>query len=43
MIKNNALILEEDSQNQFSLSFLYTFFLICMKWKIGSVKLKRRE
>jgi len=43
MIKKNPPILEKDTQKDFSLSFIYTFFLICVKSSTSSVKLGRRE
>jgi len=43
MIKKNALIFDKDTQNYFSLSFIFTFFLICVKCSTGTVKLRRRE
>jgi len=41
MIKKNAPILDKDTQNHFSLSFICTFFLIHVKWENNSIKLKR--
>ena len=46
MIKKNTSLVDKDIPKfifSLSLTFIYTLFLICVKWSTDSVKLGRRE